>query len=144
VNYSKEYISIYLERLNPEKDLSVHIPLNQVFYIRNYYDDNCFYYRSNLFIYIYIYYTYHIQFIKNINIYNIYYINYKYIALPVEFYSYDYNTFGLTQFIKKTELNNKNSYTNKALLENNKCVFGVYFHKYNFNFGKWHKIIIII
>jgi len=94
------YVSIFLEKVNNENeyDYSVHIPVNRVFFVRNFNDYSC----------------YHTE------------------TLPIEYYSghENANIFGHLGLIEKSQLKVKNESTNKSFVENNKCVFGVYFQIY--------------
>ncbi|ORX62479.1 HECT-domain-containing protein [Anaeromyces robustus] len=98
------YISLYLNNLDVMDDPSCHICIKQVFYIRNYNDCSYFYYQGK----------------KGESSKSILYYNQK------------NNSHGYHQFIKKSELFSKNENSNKSLVENNKCVIGVYFRESNY------------
>ncbi|ORX48997.1 hypothetical protein BCR36DRAFT_398031 [Piromyces finnis] len=108
-DFYNEYVSLYLNRDNEKDDCGVHIPVNRVFFIRNYNDKYC--YRS--------------------------------ATLPIEYLSKSIPSCGHPNLIKKTELFTKTQYSNKPLIENNKCIVGVYFQIYKKEQGLFYIYIYI-
>jgi len=86
-------ISLFLYKDDSNDDCSVHLPLNRVFFIRNYYDNN--YYHS--------------------------------ATLPIEYLSKSICSCGHPNLLNTSQLRVKSEYSKRSLIENNKCVFGVYF-----------------
>jgi len=104
--FYKGNISTYLNRNNEKDDYSVHIAVNRVFFIRNYYDTYC----------------------------------YKAATLPIEYLGKSVYTSGHPNLISKSQLYS-NIGNNKCILENNKCVFGVYFQVYKTEKGQFDREI---
>jgi len=130
--FYKGNISTYLNRNNEKDDYSVHIAVNRVFFIRNYYDTYCYKAASNNYIFnnsnsnkIFINTKKNYYFIF---IFIFIYFN-SILALPIEYLGKSVYTSGHPNLISKSQLYS-NIGNNKCILENNKCVFGVYFQVY--------------
>ncbi|ORX85182.1 hypothetical protein BCR32DRAFT_276478 [Anaeromyces robustus] len=91
---NKNYVSIYLNCLNPEISKSDSFRVNAVFFIRNEHDPESFY------------------------------LGY----LDYQDYSVDEYSFGHSQLIKKKELFKENKAKKRSVIENGKCIVGVYVH----------------
>jgi len=66
---------------------------------------------------------------------------YRAATLPIEFLSKSIPSSGHPNLIKKDELFTNNPYTNRSIIENNKCVVGVYFQVYKKEKGLFHREI---
>ncbi|ORY63607.1 hypothetical protein LY90DRAFT_505263 [Neocallimastix californiae] len=95
---NRDYISLYLKCTDRNDDPSYHICAKKALYIRNYNDYSYFYCNGEL------------GFKKKLLLY----------------YNKKNNSSGYNQFIKKSVLFSKNGVLNRSLVENNKCVIGVY------------------
>jgi len=107
-HFYRNNVSLYLRRRNEKDDFSVHIPVNRVFFIRNYYDKYCYCAQT----------------------------------LPIEYLSKSIPSCGHPNLIKNSELFTKNPYTNKSIIENNKCIVGVYFEVYQREKGQFKKEVM--
>jgi len=99
----KDFISFSLNNMNvndENENSKLHICINDIRYVRNYYDDSCIKYEVN---------TDNMYYNKNIS------------------------CNGYCQFIEKSKLFYINENINKPLIENNKCIFGVYLRIYEYD-----------
>jgi hypothetical protein len=100
----KNYVSLYLKCIDDENDPTNHICIKKVLYIRNYNDYSYFYCNGVL----------------------------AYKNQSMLYYNKKNNITGYSQFIKKSSLFSKNENLNKSLVENGKCIIGVYLRTSNY------------
>jgi hypothetical protein len=107
---NRDYISLYLKCTDRDDDPSYHICAKKALYIRNYDDHSYFYCNGEL--------------------------GFKKQSLL--YYNRKNNSSGYNQFITKSELFSRNEVLNRSLVENNKCVIGVYLRTAKFKYDQ-HK-----